>query len=38
MFPPGNGYTDTGCTLQEKALSILPNESMVEDGSGHPGT
>ena len=22
---------------REKALSVLPNRSMVEDGSGHPG-
>ena len=38
MFRPGNGHTDNGCTLQEKALSELPNGSMVKNSSSRPGT
>ena len=38
MFPPGNGHTDNGCTLQEKALSELSNGSMVKNGSSRSGT
>ena len=27
-----------GALCREKALSVLPNGSMVKDGSSHPGT